>query len=133
MFCIQSTKATLANLDVVEAINQEFIEQFETRRNDERNEAKQQIGRVQRENARGYNGRRKSARVYAINELVAVKQTQFVNGNKLAEKFFGPYRVTRAKPNDRYDVTKEGFHSGPRQTSTSADYMKPWCSSEADE
>lgn len=121
------------DLDVVEAIDQNFIDQFQEQRNEQRNEAKRQIENIQHENAKGFNDRRKSARTYTINELVAIRRTQFVNGNKLAEHFFGPYRVSRVKPNDRYDVIKEGFHSGPKQTSTSADYMKPWCSSEADE
>lgn len=121
------------DLNVVEAIDRNFIEQFEEQRNEERDEAKRQIGKVQREYTRGFNGKRKSARTYKMNELVAIKRTQFVNGNKLAEKFFGPYRVTNIKPNDRYDVIKEGNHGGPKQSSTSAEYMKPWCSSEADE
>lgn len=65
-------------------------------------------------------------------DLVAVKRTQFVNGNKLAHAFYGPYRVTKVKPNERYDVEKVGSHMGPNITSTSAEYMKKWIANAKD-
>lgn len=82
--------------------------------------------KVQAENQRTFNKKRKAAQEYGVNDLVAIKRTQFVNGNKLAENFFGPYRVTKVKSNERYDVKKEGFYSGSNITSTSAEYMKKW-------
>lgn len=45
---------------------------------------------------------------------------------KLRPKFYGPYTVTKAKGNERYDVKKVGDHSGPGFTSASADHMKKW-------
>lgn len=121
------------NLNVLEALEESFIKQFEKQRDEERDEAKKQIIRIQDENSSQFNKKRKQAKSYDINDLVAIKRTQFVNGNKLAEKFFGPYRISKVKSNERYDVIKEGNHAGPKITSTSAEYIKSWCSSEADE
>lgn len=111
---------------LVEAIEHNFIEQFEQEREKEREKAREQIIKTQAENQRNFDSKRKAAQQYGVNDLVAIKRTQFVNGNKLAEHFFGPYRVTQAKPNERYDVKKEGLHSGPNITSSSAEYMKKW-------
>jgi len=42
-------------------------------------------------------------------------------------KFLGPYRVTKAKRLDRYDVEKADLDAeGPVKTTTSADHMKKW-------
>lgn len=45
----------------------------------------------------------------------------------------GPYRVVKVKANKRYDVNKEGQHEGPNVTSTGAEFIKGWDSSENDE
>jgi len=45
---------------------------------------------------------------------------------KLANKYLGPYRIVKALRNNRYVVRKIGDHEGPWETSTAADYMKPW-------
>lgn len=59
--------------------------------------------------------------------MVAIKRTQFGAGLKLRPKYLGPYRVTKVKRNDRYDVEKLDTHNeGPGRTSTSADQMKRW-------
>jgi len=34
--------------------------------------------------------------------------------------------VIKALRNDRYVLRKIGEHEGPRQTSSAADFMKPW-------
>lgn len=41
-------------------------------------------------------------------------------------KFLGPYRVTRVKGNDRYEVAKAIRGEGPEITMSAADYMKPY-------
>lgn len=118
---------------IAELLEENFVEQFMEKRDGEREAAKQQILRVQDENKREFNKKRKSANKYAVGDLVAIKRTQFVNGNKLAGKFLGPYQVIKSKANERYDVEKTGHHEGPKATSTGAEFMKPWSSSEADE
>lgn len=115
---------------LIEAIEKNFIKQFEDERENERAKARAHILKVQAENNKTFNNKRKAAVEYKVNDLVAIKRTQFVNGNKLAEHYFGPYRVTKAKSNERYDVKKEEFHSGPNITSTSAEFMKKWSTNE---
>ena len=58
---------------------------------------------------------------------MAIKRTQFGPGFKLQPKYWGPYLVSKVKPNDTYDVEKVGLFESPRYTSSCAEYMKPWC------
>lgn len=111
---------------LVEALEESFVQQFETEREKERAAARAQIVKVQAENQKTFNAKRKTASAHFEDDLVAIKRTQFINGNKLAENFYGPYRITKVKPNERYDVEKVGSHSGPNITSTSAEYIKRW-------
>lgn len=121
MFGIEMRQRLQVNL--VEELENSFIEQFQAKRLDDRRDAKQQILKIQDGNRRTFNKRRKT---HEVGELVAIKRTQFVNGNKLAEQFFGPYKVVAKRAGDRYDVKKVGNHSGPKITSTSAEYIKKW-------
>lgn len=109
-----------------EFLEDDFRNQFIDDREEEREQAKAQIYRVQEENRNNFNKKRKPANSYKVGDLVAVKRTQFVNGNKFATKFLGPYRIVKANNNERYDVMKEGSQEGPKKTSTSAEYMKLW-------
>lgn len=70
--------------------------------------------------------RRKQAQQYKINDLVAIKRTQFGSGLKLKSKFLGPYQITKIKNNNSYDVRKLTNAEGPINTTTAAEYMKPW-------
>lgn len=88
--------------------------------------AKEQISKIQAENCKTYNLRRRPPRKYAVGELVAIKRTQFGPGRKLRAKYLGPYSIKKIKPNDTYDVSKTGDHEGPTFTSTCAEYLKPW-------
>lgn len=114
------------DIQMAELLEEDFIQQYTEDRQEDREIAKAQIERVQNANQVGLNKKRKNATNYAINQLVAIKRTQFVNGNKLAQKFLGPYRVNKQLPNEGYEVQKEGNHAGPKQTTTSAEFMKPW-------
>ena len=60
-------------------------------------------------------------------DLVAIQRIQFESGLKLWLKFLGPYKVTKVKTNDRYDVKMVGNHEGPITTNTAADHVKAWC------
>ncbi len=44
----------------------------------------------------------------------------------MASAFLGPYEVTKAKRNGRYEVRKAVQGEGPNKTHTSADNMKLW-------
>ncbi|GFV45594.1 retrovirus-related Pol polyprotein from transposon 17.6, partial [Trichonephila clavipes] len=101
-------------------------EQLFQYRDNLRREAKQNILKIQEENRRTYNRKRKEAHLYKKGDLVAIMRTQFGNKLKLRIKYFGSCQVTKVKPRDRYDVAKIGDHEGPNVTSASADQMKPW-------
>ncbi|GFT13271.1 transposon Tf2-6 polyprotein [Trichonephila clavipes] len=107
-------------------LEEESQEQLFQQRDNLRREAKQNILKIQEENRRTYNRKRKEAHLYKKGDLVAIMRTQFGNKLKLRIKYFGPYQVTKVKPHDRYDVAKIGDHEGPNVTSASADQMKPW-------
>lgn len=116
------------DINIIEALDACFAQQFDKQREEERKRAKDQILKVQSENRKSFNSKRKTPIEYDVDGLVAIKRTQFVSGNKLCEQFYGPYRIIKKKPNERYDVQKVGNHSGPNLTSTCAEYMKRWFS-----
>lgn len=114
------------DLKLREMVEEEFRLQFEEERNQSRIKAKEQILKVQSENCKTYNLRRKKSSKYNVGDLVAIKRTQLGPGRKLRAKYLGPYAIKKIKSNDPYDVTKMGDHEGPFNTSTCAEYLKPW-------
>lgn len=115
-----------ADLELKNLIEEEFQEQFESGRDKLRQSAKEQIVKVQSENRKTYNLRRRKPRVYKVNDLVAIKKTQLGSGTKLKTKFAGPYKIIKVKFNDTYDVERVGGNEGSLRTSTCAEYIKPW-------
>uniref|UniRef100_A0A0A1WNQ1 Pro-Pol polyprotein n=1 Tax=Zeugodacus cucurbitae TaxID=28588 RepID=A0A0A1WNQ1_ZEUCU len=107
-------------------IQQDITVLFNNERCEQRKQAKLQIRKIQNENKKTYNLRRKQAQQYKINDLVAIKRTQFGSGLKLKSKFLGPYQITKIKNNNSYDVRKLTNAEGPINTTTAAEYMKPW-------
>lgn len=61
---------------------------------------------------------------------MAIRRTQRGPGLKLASKYFGPYEIMKVLRNHRYILRKIGEHEGPSQTSSAADFIKPWVSDE---
>ncbi|GBN00585.1 Transposon Ty3-G Gag-Pol polyprotein, partial [Araneus ventricosus] len=114
------------DLKLRELIEEEIRSNFQESRENLRKDAKQQILKVQESNRKTYNLRRKPPNKYKINDIVAIKRTQHGPGLKFKSKFLGPYKITKIKPNDTYDVKKIGFVEGPVHTSTCAEYLKPW-------
>lgn len=114
------------NVRMREIIDAEYSRTFNQEREDRRNRAKKQIQKIQEENKRSFNKKRKKAQKYKIDDLVAIQRTQFTTQGKLRPKFLGPYKVVKVKPKDRYDVERVGPGESPRLTSTAADFMKPW-------
>ena len=78
------------------------------------------------ENRRNYNRSCKKANVYAEGELVAIKRTQFGTELKIHKKFLGPYKVSRFKRRNRYEVIRVGEGEGPSVTTVAADHVKPF-------
>jgi len=104
----------------------EWVDNFQNDQSGLREQARECIAKIQHENRLTFRKKRKPATKYKENDLVAIKRTQLGPGLKLANKYLGPYTVTRVLRNDRYLVQKTGEHEGPMKTSTSADHMKPW-------
>ena len=113
-------------IKIKEAIEEEVVKTFQKERHKLREQAKEQIVKIQQENRQTYDPKRCAPRQYEVGGLVAIKRTQVGPGSKLKPKFLGPYRIIRKKMNDTYDVKKEAFTEGPIFTSTCAEYMKPW-------
>ncbi|KZC04450.1 hypothetical protein WN55_04256 [Dufourea novaeangliae] len=109
-----------------ELLENEVIATYNERRDDLRQQAKENIAKIQVENKKQFNKRRKEGKTYQEGDFVAIKRTQFGTGLKFHSKFLGPYRITKVLRHDRYVVQKIGEGEGPQRTSTSADYMKPW-------
>jgi len=108
-------------------IEQELIQMFQDNRDEIRKAAKQQILAMQNENKHSYNLRRRVAATYKVGDIVAIKRTQLGGGLKLKPKYLGPYRVTKVKPKDTYDVVKESLTTdGPRYTIHSR-YIRDEC------
>ncbi|GFV83707.1 transposon Tf2-9 polyprotein [Trichonephila clavipes] len=114
------------DLKIKHLLEDELSEQFINKRETLRNEAKENILRLQDENKKQYNNHRKPAYNYKPGDTVAIQRTQFGTGLKLRPKYFEPYEVTKVNKHDRYEVQKIGQHEGPNVTSTSADKMKKW-------
>lgn len=111
-------------------IEEEEIQMFKEKRQELREKAKESLLKIQEENIKNYNRKRKEATSYKVGDLVAIKKTQFSQGSKLFPKYLGPYEVLKNKGNDRYVVKKVGNTEGPINTTSSADFMKPWVTSE---
>nr|XP_012143384.1 PREDICTED: uncharacterized protein LOC105662797 [Megachile rotundata] len=114
------------DLEVQRLIQQEAIELYNEERDQLRQLAKQNIIKIQEENVRNHNKTCTKAREYKEGDLVVIKRTQFGPGLKIKKKFLGPYRVSRVKRNNRYEVIRIGDDEGPKITSTASDYMKPY-------
>lgn len=114
------------DVKLVRMIEEEQRGRFDDDRRALRESARLQIEKLQSENSRTYNRKRKEATAYQVGDLVAILRTQQGPGLKLAVKFLGPYRVTRVNGNDRYSVTRIRDSEGPAVTTSSADHMKPW-------
>ncbi|XP_071035394.1 uncharacterized protein [Parasteatoda tepidariorum] len=117
---------TKQDLKITNMLNEEIQAIFVNSRDELRKQAKLQIQKVQEENKRTYNLRRKPSASFKINDLVAIKRTQFRPGLKLKPECIGPYTITKIKPNDTFDVEKCAFFDGPSKTSTCAEYIKHW-------
>ncbi|KAG5327796.1 POL3 protein, partial [Pseudoatta argentina] len=120
------------DLELKQIIEDETILLLQEKRETLREQAKIAIEKVQKENQRVYNRKRKRPNTYSIGDLVAIKRTQITPGSKLYPKYLGPYQIIHVLRGDRYVVSKVGEHEGPRSTTTSSDNIKRWLVNECD-
>lgn len=115
------------DLELAQIVQEEMQQQFLEERNTLRERAQSNIQKMQEENRKGYNLRRRSETDYAVGSIVAIPVTQFVVGGKVKPRYYGPYEVVKKLPNNRYEVRKLNQDSeGPRNTTTSGDVLKMW-------
>lgn len=108
-----------------ELLDEIKLAQFDDQRRDIRARARESIEKAQEGQRRSYNLRAKQAPSYKEGDVVAIKRTQFGPGKKYAAEYLGPYKITKVKGNDRYDVEKVSGE-GPRKTTTAASNMKQY-------
>ncbi|KAG5308611.1 TF29 protein, partial [Pseudoatta argentina] len=120
------------DLEVKQIIEDETILLLQEKRETLREQAKIAVEKVQKENQRVYNRKRKRPNTYSIGDLVAIKRTQITPGSKLYPKYLGPYQIIHVLRGDRYVVSTVGEHEGPRSTTTSSDNIKRWLVNECD-
>lgn len=113
------------NISIEQLIQKESLQKFNEERDEIRHEARQQILKVQKENQKTYDKKRTAAMIYNIDDLVAIKKTQFAVGQKISPNYVGPYKIIEILRANRYKVIKAANFDGPKETRTSSDYMKP--------
>jgi len=102
----------------MEASEQEMSHHYDKTRKQLRKDARKQIEKVQFENKTQHNLRRRDPSKYHVNDLVTIKRTQAGPGLKLKSKYLGPYRITKVKSCNTYDVERAGYCEGPIKTTT---------------
>ncbi|GFV10807.1 integrase catalytic domain-containing protein [Trichonephila clavipes] len=112
---------------------EEMVEELQEQRNQLRQDAKRNIQKIQAENKRTYDRKRKRAPRYQKGDLVAIQRTQFGSGLKLRPKFLGPYKVIEVKPRDSWGKPSSATDTKLRTTQptsristlTSTDLRRP--------
>ncbi|XP_041564516.1 uncharacterized protein LOC121467268 [Drosophila elegans] len=110
--------------ELKEQVQQSLIEELDEEREQIRKQARDNIQALQEENRRAFDSKRKEEKQYKVNDLVAIKRTQYGVGLKLKGKCLGPYKVVKVHKHGRYDVEKVGDSEGPLKTSTVSEFMK---------
>lgn len=116
-----------------ELLDGELVASFNGDRDELREQARKNIEKIQRENRKGYDRKRKRPLIYREGDLVAIERTQRGPGLKFSHKYLGPYEIIKVLRNHRYVIRKIGEHEGPMQTSSAADSMKPWIDDDDDD
>lgn len=121
------------DVSILEILEEKCKIFFVDERNELRRKAKESIDQCQEQQKRTYDRKCKLSHKYSVGDLVAMKRTQFGTGLKLKGKFLGPYKIMKKIGVDRYEIKKIGSGEGPSMTTSSADHLKNWRSSGADE
>ena len=114
------------NKEIVTLLEQEAVLAYDEKRDEVRRLAKENLIKMQEESKRYHDKKCKPAKQYQEGDLVFIKRTQFGLQLKIKQKYLGPYKVSKVKRNDRYEVMRVGPGEGPMITSTAIDYMKPF-------
>jgi len=110
--------------ELKEQIRQTLFQELDEQRDQIRKEARENIQPLQEENRRTFDLKRKAEKVYKVNDLVAIRRTQYGVGLTQKGKYLGPYKIVKVHKQGRYDVEKVGDNGGPLKTFTVAEFMK---------
>lgn len=113
------------DLELLKILDEEHRDEFMLSRQKAREEAREQIFKIQDQNRRAYNKERKVATKYSAGDVVAIARTQWGPGLKKSIRFLGPYKMTSVNGHDRYDVERIGEAEGPGSTTCAADQLRP--------
>lgn len=102
------------DVELHQAIHQEDISQFQEDRNILRDKAKKIILKIQEENWKNFNQKRKSAMKYKVEDIVVIQRTQLSSGLTYS-KFLGLYKITSVLRNNRYCVEKLGDYKAQNE------------------
>lgn len=97
------------NVKITDLSNAEAQSDFINNREQLKKDAKKQISKIQNENRKTQNLRRRKSNNCKHNNIVAIKHMQQGPGLKLKLKYLGPYKVLKAKIKEIQDVKKVGF------------------------
>ncbi|KFM75118.1 hypothetical protein X975_17582, partial [Stegodyphus mimosarum] len=90
------TKMKSANHNKITVLlNADIQSDFVNARDDLHKETKQQILKVQAQNRKAYNLRRKPSPNFQLHDVEAIKRTRYGPGLKLKPKFLGPYKIMK--------------------------------------
>lgn len=111
--------------EIIVLMEQETIQALQEGRGELRLAAKETLLKIRGENKKTCNRKCTPARKYTESNLVFVKQRQFGSKLKLKQKYFGPYKISKVKRNDRYEVVCASVSDceEPSMTSTATDYV----------
>lgn len=109
---------TSEDVELRELLEESLINELDEERGNVRKQALDNISKIQEENKRTFNSKRKPETEYNVGDLVAIQRTQYGPGPKL--------KVKERFAHGRYSVEKVGDHEGPNNTLTVAEYMKAW-------
>ncbi|GFX77155.1 transposon Tf2-6 polyprotein [Trichonephila clavipes] len=88
------------DLKIRDLLMQGLEEQYLDQRESMHQDAKRNIFKIQAENKKTYNKKRKKSPEYQVGDLVTVQRTQFGGGLKLKPKFLRTYQITEVKSRD---------------------------------
>jgi len=72
-----------------------LISELDDARDKLRKEARENIQSIQAENKKAFDAKRKIEKEFQLNDLVAIKRTQYGTGLKFKGKYLGPWKVVK--------------------------------------
>lgn len=100
--------------EIIELLSKEFSHNFDEKKNDLRMYAHTNIQKIQRENQKRYDNKRKKSKRYKEGDPVAIKRMQRGLGLKFVPQYLRSYEIIRVLRSDRYVVCKIREHCYPR-------------------